>query len=260
MKKTKTGLTHFFVDESGDPTFYDRFGHLTVGQGGCSPLLILGVVEIEDPAPARQAILNLQSELINDPYFSDIPSIHKTSLSFHAKDDLPEIRYRFFKLLSTLDFQAQFVVARKIEKYFVANFHSKENEFYDNLVTRLFEGKLHKREQNYIYYSKRGSRTRQEPIRNAIQKSIAHFEKKWETTITSNITIQAQTPSGEPCLSIVDYMNWAVYRAYTRREMRYYEAVKERVSFLLDLYDKEKYPNNFYHKRNPFDVNKITPL
>jgi hypothetical protein len=37
-------------------------------------------------------------------------------------------------------------------------------------------------------------------------------------------------------------MNWAVYRAYTRKEMRYYDFVEDKVSFLWDLYDFGKKP------------------
>jgi len=55
-------------------------------------------------------------------------------------------------------------------------------------------------------------------------------------------------------------MNWAVYRAFTRGEMRYYRVVEEKVGLLVDLYDTAKYPNSWYSRKNPFDINKITPL
>ena len=45
MEKPHPGSTHFFVDESGDPVFYDRTGNLIVGQPGCSPILLLGLEE-----------------------------------------------------------------------------------------------------------------------------------------------------------------------------------------------------------------------
>jgi len=57
-----------------------------------------------------------------------------------------------------------------------------------------------------------------------------------------------------------DYMNWAVYRAFTRGEMRYYRVVEEKVSLLVDLYDTAQYPHNWYTRKNPFDIKKITPL
>lgn len=260
MKKPLPGTAWFFVDESGDPTFYDRQGNLIVGQAGCSPILILGLVEVQTPEPAREAVLQLQQEVVRDPYFQDFPSLRRTAIAFHAKDDVPEIRYRFFKLLSTLEFSAQFVVARKIERVFRNSFEAREEAFYDHLVSRLFESALHRHQHNQIYFAKRGSRTRQAPLASAIRNGITRFEEKWSRPVNTTFAVQAQTPQGEPCLSIVDYMNWAVYRAFTRGEMRYFRVVEDKISLLVDLYDTANYPRNWYTRRNPFDTKKITPL
>ena len=250
----------FFVDESGDPTFYDGRGSLIVGQPGCASILLMGFIETPNPQAARQAVLALQNEVVNDPYFQGFPSIQRTAIAFHATDDLPEIRYRFYKLIAELDIKAQFVVARKIERVFRNNFHARETEFYDHLVSILFQNVLHKHTQNHIYFAKRGSRERQAPLSNAIQRGMAHFEEKWGKPVSSQVIIQAQTPHGEPCLSVVDYMNWAVYRAFTKGDMRFYRAIENKVSLLVDLYDTTQHPKNWYNKRNPFDIKKITPL
>jgi len=260
MKKPQSGSTWFFVDESGDATFYDRKGNLIVGQPGCSPILILGLIETQTPESLRQAVLTLQREIVQEPYFQDVPSLKKTAIAFHAKDDLPEIRYRFFKLLSTLDFQALFVVARKVERVFRSSFEAQENAFYDHLVSHLFENMLHRYENNIIYFAKRGSRDRQAPLSGAIERGIKRFEEKWSTQVTTTFRVQAQMPRGEPCLSVIDYMNWAVYRAFTGGEMRYYRVVEDKVGLLVDLYDAANYPHNWYNRRNPFDAKKITPL
>lgn len=260
MKEPQPGRTCFFVDESGDPVFYDRKGNLIVGQSGCSPILILGFIETQSPRPLRRAILALQEEIIQDPYFQGVPSLRKTAIAFHAKDDLPEIRYRFFKLLATLDFRAQFIVARKIERVFRNSFEARETAFYDHLVSLLFENVLHRYRENVIYFAKRGSRDRQLPLSRAIQKGIRRFEEKWNHSVTTKFKVQAQTPGGEPCLSVVDYVCWAVYRAFTRGQMRYYRTIEEKVSLLVDLYDTEKYPGNWYNRKNSFDITKITPL
>jgi hypothetical protein len=260
MKKAQPSQTYFFVDESGDPTFYDRKGNLIVGQEGCSPILLLGFVEIREAEPIRQAILELQKELVHDPYFQGFPSIKRTAVAFHAKDDLPEIRYEFFKLAAKLHFRAQFVVARKIERVFRNSFQAREDVFYDHLVEQLFQNLLHRFENNTIYFAKRGSRNRQQPLQQAINQSAQRFEEKWGAQVNSNFAIQAQTPAGEPCLSLIDYMNWAVYRAYTRGDMNYFNTIQKKVSLLVDLYDTAKYPKNWYNRKNPFDINKITPL
>lgn len=261
MKTPQNGTNWFFVDEAGDPVFYDPHGNLIVGQPGCSPILILGFIETEEPQVLRRAILALQQTIIADPYFQGFPSIKKTAVAFHAKDDVPEIRYEVYKLLRTLPFKAQFVVSRKIERVFRNNFEAKESLFYDHLVSHLFQNALHRFQHNFIYFAKRGSRDRQKPLADAIMQGVKAFENKWNTTVTTNISVAAQTPKGEPVLSIIDYMNWAVYRAFTRGEMRYFNSVEEKVSLVVDLYDRAKYPKNWYSRRsNPFDAKKITPL
>ncbi len=260
MKQPQEGKIWFFVDESGDPTFYDRYGNLIVGLDGCSPVLILGFVEFDDPEPVRQAIVQMQQEVIHDPLLRSTHSIAKTAQAFHAKDDTPEVRYMFFKLISTFNMRAQFVVARKIERVFRGRFRGSETLYYDYMVETLFKDMLHRYTHNHIYFSKRGSRERSTPLAGAIQRAVERFEERWETTVTSSYEVYPQTPHGEPCLSVVDYMNWAVYRAYVREEMRYYDFVADKVSLLVDLYDNAKYPKNWYSRRNPFDLSKITPL
>ena len=116
MKKTQPGSIWYFVDESGDSAFYDRRGNFIVGQPGCSKLLILGFIETLWAHTFRKAVLDLQQEIINEPYFQGAPSIATTAIAFHAKDDSPEVRYQIFKLIAELEFRAQFVVARKIER------------------------------------------------------------------------------------------------------------------------------------------------
>ncbi len=84
------------------------------------------------------AVLNLQARLISDPYLTKIPSLQKTKIAFHAKDDSPEVRYEFFKLIQQLDFKTQFIVCRKRENTFRSRHKGKTSKFYDDLVTNLF--------------------------------------------------------------------------------------------------------------------------
>ncbi|MHB0876280.1 MAG: hypothetical protein ACYC5O_09585 [Anaerolineae bacterium] len=260
MKRAKPGSCHFFVDEAGDPTFYDRDGSLIVGNEGCSRILILGFVQTEAPEAIRRAVMSLQADVAQDPYFREIPSVGRTRMAFHAKDDTPEVRYLVYRLLSSLEFSAQLVVARKIERVFRSNFRAEERQFYDHLVSRLFENVLHRHEQNRIVFSKRGSRDRQAPLKQAISAGVHRFEARWHRSVSTTTEVQAQSPTGEPCLSVIDYVTWAVYRAFTRGEMRYYRAIGDKVSLLVDLYDTGKYPGNYYSRRNPFDISKATPL
>ena len=75
-----------------------------MGQEGCSNYFILGKLEIDEPEALQRQLDDLRAELLADPYFKDVPSMQphqkKTALNFHAKDDLPEVRYRVLKLLA----------------------------------------------------------------------------------------------------------------------------------------------------------------
>ena len=42
--------------------------------------------------------------------------------------------------------------------------------------------------------------------------------------------------------------------------MRYYNFLKEKFGLIVDLYDFKKGWKNFYSKKNPFDIKKISPL
>lgn len=251
---------YFFVDEAGDPTFFNRFGKNIVGTEGCSKILLLGFIRASDPETLRKEIIELKDEITNDPFYAGVPSLEKTKTSFHAKDDIPEIREKVFRKIASLDFKAEFFIARKIELVFTGRHKGKENLFYDDLIAKLFENKLHKSDKSVIYFATRGNKTRQKPLEEAIEKAALTFEKKWGIKINGQIEILPQSPVGEPCLQIVDYMNWAVQRMFLKSEERFYKLVEDKVSFLVDVYDFDKYPKNYYSRKNKFDLTKISPL
>jgi len=260
MQIKKEKEQYFFVDEAGDSTFYDRYGRYIVGKEGCSKILLLGFIKTGNPEPLRKAILQLHKEIKNDSYLKDIPSLKKSHVAFHAKDDTAEVREKVYKTIVSLDFKAEFIAARKIENIFKIRHKGKENLFYDDLTIKLFQNKLHLSENIQIYFAVRGNKTRQAPLEEAILTAKNSFETKHNIKISSTIQITPQSPYGEPCLQIIDYMCWAVQRAFVKGENRYYKFVESKVKFICDVYDIDKYPNNFYNKENPFSVNKISPL
>ncbi|MFC1807929.1 DUF3800 domain-containing protein [Candidatus Omnitrophota bacterium] len=259
MKEPKREKTYYFVDEAGDPVFYNRRGEFIVGREGCSIIFMLGFVETTDPKMIRQELQKLREKVNKDPYLKDIPSLKKSLRHFHATDDCPEIRQEVYRLLKTLSFKAQFVIARKTERVFKKH-DCNENKFYDALISSLFKNVLHRSKNNFIYFSNRGSTTRQEPLEKAIAHAIDSFERRFLIKIHSNTFIQSQVPTDEPCLQVIDYMNWALYRLFVKKEMRYYNFVKDKVGFVWDIYDTVKYPNNFYSKSNEINIKKISLL
>ena len=155
MKENIYNNNYFFVDESGDTTFYDRKGNWVVGkENGSSSILLMGFIRTTEPEYLRKKLNSLKNELILDPYLKEIPSMEKTKISFHAKDDCTEVRYKVFTLLKDLPFSCNVVVARKTENTF-KKFNGNTQELYDTLITHLFKNILHLSSNNHIYIATR---------------------------------------------------------------------------------------------------------
>lgn len=260
MKENKYNNNYFFVDESGDTTFYNRKGEWIVGlDEGASPILLMGFIRTTEPEFLRRKLKELRDEIVSDEYLKEIPSINKTKVSFHAKDDCPEVRYKVFKLLMELPFSCNVVVARK-NKHIYEKFNGNTQKLYDSLITNLFKNVLHLSSNNYIYIATRGSKKRQTPLENAIQAALQYTEDRFSIQIDSHQKVLPQTPSGEEYLQIIDYCNWAIQRAFIKGEMRYYNFLKDKFGLIVDLYDFKSGWKNFYSKKNPFDIKKISPL
>jgi hypothetical protein len=260
MKTPADRTMYFFVDESGDPVFFNREGDCIVGHEGCSKVLIIGFVMLDDPVRIRKELALLRRTVLADSYFEGIPSLAHSARAFHAKDDIPEVRERVYRLIAGMDIRAEIIVARKIVQLFRKKHHSREGDFYDDIVSKLFHGKLHLSRRNIIYFAKRGSSSRQRPLEQAIARAVSEFEERWKTKVASETRVLVQGPVEEPCLQVIDYVNWAIYRAFVRSETRFLNLIQERVRLICDIYDTDRYPGNFYSRRNPFDIKRISPL
>lgn len=257
---SKTPL-NYFVDEARDPVFYNAKGEMIVGQEGCSKVLVIGYIRTEDPAAIRKALAEARSTVRQDKYLQSIPSVQKSLNYFHAKDDCAEVRHMVYSAIKNLKFKSEFIVARKDEQRFKKIHLGKENIFYNDLVSKLFESRMHVSETSKIYFATRGNKDRQAPLSDAIQSSVLAFETRNDIKIYAQIDVLPQTMTGEPCLQVADYTLWAIQRAYTKRETRYYDFIKDKVAFIWDIYDAKQLPKlNRYHSSNKFELNKISPL
>src|SRR5687767_8534598 len=110
-------VKHYFVDEAGDLTLFNKRGRIIVGNEGVSRCFMLGLLELPDPALAHKKLEELRQELLANHYFSSAPSMqvkgNKTAIAFHANNDLPEVRYEVMRLLPSFDAKAIVGIRRK---------------------------------------------------------------------------------------------------------------------------------------------------
>ena len=66
-KKCPSSIRHYFVDEAGDSTLFDRRGRIIVGSEGCSHFFILGLVDIAEPENLADQLEELSKLLDKGP-------------------------------------------------------------------------------------------------------------------------------------------------------------------------------------------------
>lgn len=261
---------HYFVDEAGDGTLFNKKKQVVVGREGCSGYFILGVLEVVEPKSLHEALEELRANLQADPYLAKVPSMQperkKTALAFHAKDDCVEVRREVYQLLMEHELKFFAVVRDKHTIVDKVREHNKTtpsyryhpNQLYDRCVSRLFKERLHKEESYVIQFSRRGNRSRTEALQNAIEQARANLRKSWSIKATSPIEIMAATPDQAGGLQAVDYFLWALQRLYVRGKDRYWEYVADKVSLVHDVDDtRENGYGAYYTKKNPLKKEKL---
>ncbi|MEI6680326.1 MAG: DUF3800 domain-containing protein [Mariniphaga sp.] len=266
-QKNKLAL-HRFLDEAGDTTVYGKGKTDVIGKQGVSYCFIIGMVKFKEPIELlRKKIIELQNSIINDPYFN-VPSIQKkvkgSGYYLHATDDLPEVRKKFFDFIKTIDCSFEAVVATKALVLFETKYKGKEEYFYADMLSHLLKNKLTQKEEKLVLHiSARGKSTKNHNLELALAKAKQrHVSTNSEMEITTNVVFNITYPTAEPLLNVADYFCWAVQRVFERGETRFYDFLKDKVSLVIDLHDKEKYQGfkNYYGPKNPLTAgNKKSP-
>ncbi len=263
MKQVQDEHRFFYVDETGDPSFYGKGKKLIVGNEGCSRTFGVGFLRTASPEAIRVRLAALRFEIAADRYLKDIPSIQKTLRAFHAKDDCPEVRKLVFGCLDELDFSVQIVIARKLETIFKGKHGQSQDAFYNDLTSHLFERQLHLAKRNTILFARRGNKPQQHALRTAVEAGVASFRQKYPAAAETTVEVETASSADEPLLQAADYALWAVQRAFERREMRYFDFIQPKVEIVWDIYDfatiKAGQPVIFTRK-NPFHIEKVSPL
>lgn len=272
-RERSPSIRHYFVDEAGDSTLFNRRGRIIVGTEGCSRFFILGLADIPDPVTLGREMEALRARLLADPYFKGVPSMQpqarKTALAFHAKDDLPEVRREVFSLLLRHQMHFFAVVRDKLKVVeYVRQRNEREpsyrynpNELYDYLVRRLFRDRLHKDDEYEIFFAKRGKSDRTKALLEALQAARNRFSQRWGMVSEAPIHVFPTTPSKCPGLQAADYFLWALQRLYERHEERFVALLWALVSLVHDVDGtREARYGVYYTKKKPLTLAAIKDL
>lgn len=241
----KLPVTHRFIDEVGDTTFFGKGGVTILGQEGVSMAFGMGIVRLDRPlAEVRAEIAALQKQVESDPLLNPIPSVAKRIANggffFHACKDSPDVRTVFLHYLRELPCEIEVVMARKIPSIFVQKHHGKNDEFYADVLSHLIKSRLNEPQRLVINVAQRGSSTRAKVLHGALEKAVGRATRLWhQDDLKSDIVFNVQSPLAEPILSVADYLGWAVQRVFEMGDLRFYNYLRQKIQLVVDLYDSE---------------------
>lgn len=262
---------HFFVDEAGDLTLFDKKGRSLIGKEGVSEYFMIGMIELPDPYEAHRELEDLRDELVNDPYFSGVPSLQpggkKTALAFHAKDDTAEVRREVIRALDYLEGKVVVGIRHKdvlIREYRILYSQTgrkgSPNDIYNDLVTRVFKGKLHPANNNEIVFARRGKKDRTKALEEALEKAGRYAAPRRVRKHMPGKVISAY-PHEEAGLQVIDYYLWALQRLFHKGEERFYRALEPQYELVMDFDDKRnRRSGQWYSATDKLEVKKIRPF
>lgn len=269
---SESTVKHYFVDEAGDLTLFDKRGRIVVGEQGISKCFMAGLVDLPDPEEAHRKLEELRAELLADPYFRGVPSMQseqkKTAVCFHANNDLSEVRREVFKLLPS--FNAKVLIAIKRKSVLAAHYkdlwESKGEKFkpdavYDELVKIVCYNKLHSADENRVVFARRGKAKREKALRDALIETKRTFDERWGKRADPPTLISPAYPTQSAGLQVADYYLWAIQRMYERQEDRFFHLLESQYRLVRDLDDTRNKPYGEYYKdSNKLELQKILPV
>lgn len=265
QEPAKPTVTHRFIDEVGDTTFFGKGGITILGQEGVSLAFGMGIVRIDRPlAEVRAEITALQKQVESDPLLNPIPSVAKRiakgGFFFHACKDTPDVRTVFLHYLRDLPCGIEVVMARKIPSIFVQKHHGKDDEFYADILSHLIKSRLHESQRMVLNVAERGSSTRAKVLEDALGKAVGGDGlAPQQDDRKGQVVFNVQTPLTEPLLSVADYLGWAVQRVFEMGDLRFYTYLREKIQLVVDLYSTG-HLNHYDPHHNPLTArNKIDP-
>lgn len=248
---------HFFIDESGNPNFYAKRKRPLWDEPDFDPVLMLGMVVVEDRKTLRKQILDFRENLLANPLFQGIHSISQPDWFFHASKDHSDVRLKFFEFLTTLDTVKFYVViGRKNPSIFHAKHNGNASEFYFDVLNKLLARYDFKADETYkLYLSQRQSNT-MERFQSALKKAIKNPNHHIDP---AHFMCRIVASKDYPELSVVDYFLWAIKRYVISQEVRFFKALQGKFIEIVDLYEDEG-KGRIYNVDSPFSLEKASPF
>ncbi|MES2006332.1 MAG: hypothetical protein V4450_17570 [Bacteroidota bacterium] len=232
---------YFYIDESG-------------GILNDSPAFILGCTRTDTPDLVKNSIAGLLKEFEQEIYFA--PMLEQiTEQGFHAVENHPDVRARFFAILPVLNLRSFFCIINKnISPFKELISKGAETEVYLIALDKILKGRFNNREDENVFIFE------ELQFKEGTQQKIleAYFAPHIKD---GNVRFEIVSKA-ELNLATTDYMNYIFHTILTAKELKKQqrmldnlELVKSKIAFINILP-----PDVFLTRHDTFDAEKIVQL
>ena len=246
---------YFFIDESGDSALYARRKRPLWTEPNFDPILMMGMVVVENRSVLQKKIIAFQNEILTDPLFNTIPSVCDPNWFLHASKDHVDVRLEFIKFLrKQKDIKCYIAIGRKQPDIFHNKHNGKAAEFYFDLLNKLLSQFEYVDGKKYMLFLSGRQSTTQERFVNALEKALKQQSKQMnEKRFNCRIVPSKDYPE----LSVVDYFLWVLKRYITKGDRRYFTALEDKFEDIYDVYENAG-KGRIYNKADGFDMSKAS--
>jgi len=234
----KEPYNYIFIDESGKPEVFSAKGINLVNSGTASKFLVLAAVKTKNQLNLQQDVTDFKLQLLKNKELTKFFTSVYTLDSFHASNDYPEIREKFYNFITTLEIEIDVLVVEKLKCY--PWLQANPGRLYGFMAGQLIKSICHQVESTEIIFSRKDSKLK-------LRQELEVEAERVRLNYVNNYGISGQfklkyhhnphyTHSG---LQIADYVAYAIFQFFERNNDEYYKIIKDKIDKIHDICNKK---------------------
>ncbi len=242
------GTEEFFIflDESGKPEVFSSKGINLVEKRQASKFLVIAAIRTVNQLKLQQEITAFKLKLLQDKELTKIFSSSYSLDSFHASNDYPEVKERFYSFINELDIKLDILVVEKLKCF--PGLQRNPGRLYGVMAGQLLKNLCHQTNRTEIIFSRKDSKLK---LRKELEREVERVRLEYMQVHPNLDKIIKLSYFHNPHyshggLQVADYVAYAVFKVFEDNERKWYEMIKDKIGKIQDVCNKK-----YFTRSNP---------
>jgi len=231
--------TCIFLDESGKPEVYSAKGTNLVEAGTATKHLVLAAVKTSDQLDLQRKITAFRSVLLNDEGLKGSFSAAYALDAFHAKNDYPEVRTRFYNFIASLKgVEVHVIVTEKLRC--MSSLKRNPVTLYGVMSGLILQGICHQDIECEVIFSRQDNGKK---VKDELELEVERICEQYWNQRNKKIQLKYQhNPHySHGGLQVADYAAYAVFQYYEKGNAEYLSLIKSKIRYLYHYNNKGRF-------------------